>query len=349
MSTEQRLACRRSVWHEGPVTHQGLIAAAEGVDLGRQYEPTLAVVETNEYVDMLEVGSGPVERSKNAGKGPVSVCFLLTTNTVGFMWLWVPQFLKPSKFLQIPAGIATFRTWSLATSSQFQRCHSHLRVHTALPRYRHVVQVVATPLCHQPQIAGIVAEEAECVGSKQNELETSRLPLPELVWTGTDKDCHFSPFNSPKNPMTPHCCKVKEILQPSWLPSVALWNCRHEPHSKSGPYKMGMDRVSGFWVLTTPNVHVAAGIVFQSFFPHGKPGSCLNMFELHRGRIPSGSLCSLNLLEVSMGSSKDAVWDKLLGSNDPVPTWAAKPSISPSKSKIICIQNSIYTDQIKPC
>lgn len=110
MSTEQRLACRRSVWHEGPVTHQGLVAAAEGVDLGRQYEPTLAVVETNEYVDMLEVGSGPVERSKNAGKGPVSVCFLLTTNTVGFMWLWVPQFLKPSKFLQIPAGIATFRT-----------------------------------------------------------------------------------------------------------------------------------------------------------------------------------------------------------------------------------------------
>lgn len=102
----QTEACRQNnVWHvERPVTHQGLVAAAEGVDLGRQYEPTLAVVETNEYVDMLEVGSGPVELSKNAGKGPVSVCFLLTTNTVGFMWLWVPQFLKPSKFLQIPVA-----------------------------------------------------------------------------------------------------------------------------------------------------------------------------------------------------------------------------------------------------
>ena len=173
MSTEQRLACRRSVWHvERPVTHQGLVAAAEGVDLGQQYEPTLAVAETNEYVDMLEVGSGPVELSKNAGEG-TCICLFSPNNKHGGFHVALGS---PVFEAQVPSD-----SCCLATSSQFQRCHSHLSVHTALPRYRHVVQVVATPLCHQPQIAGIVAEEAECVGSKQNELETSRLTLPELV------------------------------------------------------------------------------------------------------------------------------------------------------------------------
>ena len=181
---EQRLAYPRSVWHvEGPLIHQGLVAAAEGVDLGRQYEPTLAVVEIRVCWKLGVAQSGCPQMLGSDLYLFVFSQHLPTKNTVGFMWVscgvhvaLASPVLEP---LQVPSFYSCcFNCNTLQPSPDPRRVpasssvalRSQLSVHTALPRYRHVVLVVATPPCHRPgNIAGIAGRVASW------KLETSRL------------------------------------------------------------------------------------------------------------------------------------------------------------------------------